>query len=206
LEEEGRLPNEYPSSRRWMMNPKRILRQALVLSTFSLLVLALGPREALAFNPQPEPPKELQEVPEAPQAPAQLPAVKPPTGPLPSPGMVKGGLLPHFNPDPKPPAGAQMMKMPTQPPAGAALMQKVMPPKPGGEAGEVIPKVEIHTSGSPGAEGMRKIVMPKPGPGKGEVPTEQTSTNFEEVKVTYTEYPGSTEGNVETEFKVEKGE
>lgn len=50
------------------------------------------------------------------------------------------------------------------------------------------------------------IVGGKPGQGGMAAPTEQTSNNFEEIKVTYTEYPGSAAGNVETEFKVEKGE
>ena len=38
-------------------------------------------------------------------------------------------------------------------------------------------------------------------------PTVVVGNNFEEVKVTYTEYDdtGSSAGNVETEFKVEKG-
>ena len=39
-------------------------------------------------------------------------------------------------------------------------------------------------------------------------PTVVVGNNFEEIKVTYTEYDdtGSSAGNVETEFKVEKGE
>jgi hypothetical protein len=38
-------------------------------------------------------------------------------------------------------------------------------------------------------------------------PTVVVGNNFEEIKVTYTEYDdtGSAQGNVETEFKVEKG-
>jgi hypothetical protein len=39
-------------------------------------------------------------------------------------------------------------------------------------------------------------------------PTVVVGNNFEEIKTTYTEYDdtGSSKGNVETEFKVEKGE
>ena len=43
--------------------------------------------------------------------------------------------------------------------------------------------------------------------GADEVPTEQFSLNFEEIKVTYTEFDssGSSKGNVETTWKVEEG-
>lgn len=45
------------------------------------------------------------------------------------------------------------------------------------------------------------------GSGQGDVPVESFSLNFEEIKVTYTEHgpDGSKKGNVEYEWKVEKG-
>lgn len=179
------------------MNPKRIFRQVLVLGTLSLLVLALGPMEALAFNPQPEPPRDLQEIPSAPQTPAELPAVQ--------------KVVPQMP--------AMTPKVPTPPAAGPRQAFTFKPGNTPGQAGKVFPKVEIHKSGSPGAEGMvktampppqgaegmRKIVMPKPGPGKGEVPTENLSLNYNEVKQDYTGGPGSAKGNVEMEWKVEEG-
>jgi hypothetical protein len=49
--------------------------------------------------------------------------------------------------------------------------------------------------------------MPK-GAAPGEVPTESTTLNFEEIKVTYTEYDaeGGSKGNVEDAWKVPSGE
>ena len=86
--------------------------------------------------------------------------------------------------------------------------------------GEVIPKLEIETTATYGGARatylrfelknvmvtsyqMHASVNDDVGP-----PTVVIGNNFEEVKVTYTEYDreGSSKGNVETEFKVEKGE
>ncbi len=85
--------------------------------------------------------------------------------------------------------------------------------------GQVIPKLEIeHTAtyGGPRATYLKyelKNVMitsfQTSGSGNDEAPpTVVIGNNFEEVKVTYTEYDdeGSSKGNVETTFKVEKGE
>ena len=85
--------------------------------------------------------------------------------------------------------------------------------------GEIIPKLEIEsvaTYGGARATYLRfemKNVMvtafQTTASGNDDAPpTVVISNNFEEVKVTYTEYDdeGSSKGNVEAEFKVEKGE
>ena len=102
--------------------------------------------------------------------------------------------------------------------------------------GKVFPKVEIHFTmaplvcsiPSPGGEeicrevGEREVYLKYEmknvlvssysvsgsGLDEGGPPTVVVSMNFEEVKVTYTEFgdDGSAKGNVETSFKVEKGE
>jgi len=86
--------------------------------------------------------------------------------------------------------------------------------------GEVIPKLEIEltaTYGGARATYLRyelKNVMVTSyqtnasGNDEAGPPTVVIGNNFEEVKVTYTEYDreGSSKGNVETSFKVEKGE
>jgi type VI secretion system secreted protein Hcp len=85
--------------------------------------------------------------------------------------------------------------------------------------GKVFPKVEIHVSASYGSaratylkyelKNVRVTSYSVSGAGgSGELAKETIALNFEEIKVTYTEYDreGSSKGNVETEFKVEKGE
>lgn len=83
--------------------------------------------------------------------------------------------------------------------------------------GEVIPKLEIEltaTYGGARATYLRyemKNVMCTAyevgGYADGSPPIVVVGNNFEEIKVTYTEYDdeGSSQGNVETEWKVEKG-
>lgn len=86
--------------------------------------------------------------------------------------------------------------------------------------GEVFPKVEIHMTASYTDAGrvtyysyeltnVQVTSYSISGATQAETrPTEQLSLNFEEIKVTYTEYDasGNSKGNVETEWKVEKGE
>jgi type VI secretion system secreted protein Hcp len=85
--------------------------------------------------------------------------------------------------------------------------------------GEVIPKLELECTSTYG--GARATYLKYEltnvmvtsfqtnASGNDEVPpTVVVGNNFEEIKVTYTEYDdtGSSQGNVESEFKVEKGE
>jgi type VI secretion system secreted protein Hcp len=85
--------------------------------------------------------------------------------------------------------------------------------------GEIIPKLEIEltaTYGGARATYLRyelKNVMVTSYQVNGDAasgapPTVTVANNFEEIKVTYTEYDdtGSSQGNVEFEWKVEKGE
>ena len=86
--------------------------------------------------------------------------------------------------------------------------------------GKVIPKLEIEqTSTYGGARAtylkyeLKNVMvtsyqMNASGNDEAGPPTVVVGNNFEEVKVTYTEMDqeGSSKGNVETEFKVEKGE
>jgi len=84
--------------------------------------------------------------------------------------------------------------------------------------GEVIPKLELELTASYGetAETYLRYEMKNVSCSLYEVsgsadegpPTVTIANNFEEIKVTYTEYndEGTPMGNVETEFKVEKGE
>jgi type VI secretion system secreted protein Hcp len=85
--------------------------------------------------------------------------------------------------------------------------------------GEVIPLLEIEqtaTYGGARATYLRfelknvmitSYQMNASGNDEAGPPTVTVGNNFEEIKVTYTEYDdaGSSAGNVETEFKVEKG-
>jgi type VI secretion system secreted protein Hcp len=85
--------------------------------------------------------------------------------------------------------------------------------------GQHFPKVEIHLTASY-TEGERVTYFAYElknvqvtsysisGSGRSqEVPTESMSLNFEEIKVTYTEYDkaGAAKGNVEYEWKIEEG-
>ncbi len=86
--------------------------------------------------------------------------------------------------------------------------------------GEVIPKLEIELTSTYG--GARATYLKyelvnvmitsyqtnASGNDDAGPPTVVIGNNFEEIKVTYTEYDdtGSSQGNVETTFKVEKGE
>ncbi len=86
--------------------------------------------------------------------------------------------------------------------------------------GEVIPKLEIElTSTYGGARAtylryeLKNVMitsykMTASGNDEAGPPTEEYGVNFEEIKVTYTEYDGSGSslGNVEMEYKVEEGE
>jgi type VI secretion system secreted protein Hcp len=86
--------------------------------------------------------------------------------------------------------------------------------------GKVYPKVEIHLTASYGDAGrvtylayeLTNVLLTSysvGGSGQAEeVPTEEVSLNFEEIKVTYTEYDneGKSKGNVEYSWKVEEGE
>ena len=85
--------------------------------------------------------------------------------------------------------------------------------------GQVIPKLEVeHTSTYGGAREtylkyeLKNVMITSyqtSAAGNDEAPpTVVVASNFEEVKVTYTEFDdtGSKKGNVETTYKVEKGE
>ena len=89
--------------------------------------------------------------------------------------------------------------------------------------GKVIPKVEIELTklvGDAAAGNQREVVYYRyeltnvlvtsysVSGGSSDVPTEDFSLNFEEIKVTYTEYDseGNKGGNAETTWKVEEGE
>jgi type VI secretion system secreted protein Hcp len=82
--------------------------------------------------------------------------------------------------------------------------------------GEVIPKLEIELTSTYGGsrvtylkyELKNVMVTSYSVSGSDGRPTVVIGNNFEEIKVTYTEYDkkGSAQGNVETEFNVEKGE
>lgn len=86
--------------------------------------------------------------------------------------------------------------------------------------GEVIPKLEIECTATYGGARatylkyeLKKVSVTSvrnnsSGNDAAGPPTVVLATNFEEIKVTYTEYDddGNSKGNVETEFKVEKGE
>ena len=78
--------------------------------------------------------------------------------------------------------------------------------------GKVFPKVEIELTSSAGTyyvyELTNVLVTSYSVNGDaGERPTEEVSLNFEEIKVTYTEYgsDGNSKGNIEYNWKVEKG-
>ena len=85
--------------------------------------------------------------------------------------------------------------------------------------GKVFPKVEIHLTGSTSDSGrttyyayeLKNVLVSSyniGGSGQSEqVPMEDFSLNFEEIKVTYTEFDskGSKKGNVEYSWKVEEG-
>ncbi|MEZ6117683.1 MAG: type VI secretion system tube protein Hcp [Pirellulaceae bacterium] len=85
--------------------------------------------------------------------------------------------------------------------------------------GKVFPKVEIHLTGSTSDSGrttyyayeLKNVLVSSyniGGSGQSEqVPVEDFSLNFEEIKVTYTEFDskGSKKGNVEYSWKVEEG-
>ena len=86
--------------------------------------------------------------------------------------------------------------------------------------GEVIPKLEIEQTATYGGARatylkyeLKKVSVSSyqfNASGNDEMgpPTLVIGNNFEEIKVTYTEYDddGNSKGNVETSFKVEKGE
>ena len=86
--------------------------------------------------------------------------------------------------------------------------------------GKVFPKVEIHATASTSDAGratyyayeLKNVMVTSydiSGSGQGEdVPMENFSLNFEEIKVTYTEFDkaGKKKGNVEYCWKVEEGE
>jgi type VI secretion system secreted protein Hcp len=85
--------------------------------------------------------------------------------------------------------------------------------------GEVIPKLEIESVATYGGARetylryeLKNVMITSfqtSGSGNDEAPpTVVVGNNFEEVKVTYTEFDdeGSSKGNVETTYKVEKGE
>jgi len=85
--------------------------------------------------------------------------------------------------------------------------------------GRVFPKVEIHVPASGGdATGssqysyeLRNVRVTSysvsaSGSSGADRPTEQISLNFEEIKVSYARPASSSKGNVETNWKVEKGE
>ena len=78
--------------------------------------------------------------------------------------------------------------------------------------GKVFPKVEIHLTSSYGTYYAYELtnVMVTSYSISGDAddrPTEEVSLNFEEIKVTYTEFDsqGSSKGNIEYNWKVEKG-
>jgi type VI secretion system secreted protein Hcp len=82
--------------------------------------------------------------------------------------------------------------------------------------GKVFPKVEIHSTATISDEGRVtyyawelknvQVTSYQVNSSTGSVPVDSFSLNFEEVKVTYTDYgkDGSKGGNVEFEWKVEK--
>lgn len=86
--------------------------------------------------------------------------------------------------------------------------------------GRVFPKVEIHMTASYTEAGrvtyysyeLKNVLVTSysvSGAGQSEdIPMEEISLNFEEIKVTYTEFDskGSSKGNVEYSWKVEEGE
>ncbi len=86
--------------------------------------------------------------------------------------------------------------------------------------GEIIPKLELELTATYGGSRatylkyeLKNVMITSyqtnaSGNDEAGPPTIVIGNNFEEVKVTYTEYDdtGSSQGNVETEFKVEKGE
>lgn len=86
--------------------------------------------------------------------------------------------------------------------------------------GEVIPKLELEMTATYGGSRatylkyeLTNVMITSfqtnaSGNDEAGPPTVVVGNNFEEIKVTYTEYDdtGSSQGNVETEFKVEKGE
>ena len=86
--------------------------------------------------------------------------------------------------------------------------------------GKVIPKLEIELTSTYGGaratylkyelKNVQITSYSVSGSGSNEAgpPTVVVGNNFEEIKVTYTEYDseGNSKGNVETEWKVEKGE
>ena len=86
--------------------------------------------------------------------------------------------------------------------------------------GHVFPKVEIHVTASYTSSGrvtyyayelknVQVVGYNISGSGQAEqVPVEEVSLNFEEIKVTYTEWDnkGKKKGNVEYSWKVEEGE
>ncbi len=83
--------------------------------------------------------------------------------------------------------------------------------------GKVFPKVEIHLTRSSGNGGrvtyyayeLKNVMVTsyQINSADGDLPVEEMSLNFEEIKVTYTEYDrqGRKKGNVEYSWKVEKG-
>jgi type VI secretion system Hcp family effector len=97
--------------------------------------------------------------------------------------------------------------------AGPKLQEKCL-------KGEVIPKLELELTASYGGaratylryelQNVMVTSFQSNASGNDEAgpPTVVIGNNFEEIKVTYTEYDdtGSSQGNVETEFKVGKGE
>jgi type VI secretion system secreted protein Hcp len=82
--------------------------------------------------------------------------------------------------------------------------------------GEVIPKLEIEFTATYGGARetylkyeLKNVLLTGYGfNSTGGIPTVAIGNNFEEIKVTYTEYDeeGNSKGNVEYEWKVEKGE
>ena len=86
--------------------------------------------------------------------------------------------------------------------------------------GEVIPKLELEQTATYGGARatylkyeLKNVMVTSyqtnaSGNDEAGPPTLVLGNNFEEIKVTYTEFDdtGSSKGNVETEFKVEKGE
>ena len=86
--------------------------------------------------------------------------------------------------------------------------------------GEIIPKLELELTSTYGGARATYLIYEltnvmvtsyqtnASGNDEAGPPTVVIGNNFEEIKVTYTEFDdtGSSKGNVETEFKVEKGE
>ena len=85
--------------------------------------------------------------------------------------------------------------------------------------GEIIPKLEIEQTATYGGARatylkfeLKNVMVTSfnynaSGNDEAGAPTVVVANNFEEIKVTYTQYDdaGGSEGNVETEFQVEKG-